>query len=117
MAAVTVLSGPERRRRWASSAKASIVEESLRPGAAVTAVARRHDVHPNLLHHWRRQAKRAPEGDQGLRFLPVAVTASARPGSKAAGSIELELGGDVRVRVDAAVDEAALGRVLRALGR
>jgi hypothetical protein len=32
------------------------------------------------------------------------------------GSIEIELGGDVRVRVDAAVDEAALGRVLRALG-
>ena len=33
------------------------------------------------------------------------------------GSIEIELGDAVRVRVDAAVDEAALGRVLRALGR
>lgn len=62
MATVTVLSGPERRRRWASSEKASIVEESLRPGAVVTAVARRHDVHPNLLQHWRRQAKRGLEG-------------------------------------------------------
>ncbi|MBI2739220.1 MAG: transposase [Rhodospirillales bacterium] len=41
MATVTVLSGPERRRRWASSEKASIVEESLRPGAVVAAVARR----------------------------------------------------------------------------
>ena len=116
MATVTVLSGPERRRRWASSEKASIVEESLRPGAAVTAVARRHDVHPNLLHHWRRQAQRALEAGQGLKFLPVAVTA-ARPGSQAAGSIEIELDGSVRVRVDAAVDEAALGRVLRALRR
>jgi transposase len=117
MATVTVLSGPERRRRWASSEKASIVEESLRPGAAVTAVARRHDVHPNLLHHWRRQAKRALEGGQGLKFLPVAVTAVAGPRAKAAGSIEIELDGCVRVRVDAAVDEAALGRVLRALRR
>ena len=116
MATVTVLSGPERRRRWASSEKASIVEESLRPGAAVTAVARRHDVHPNLLHHWRRQAKRALEGGQGLKFLPVAVTA-ARSGSKAAGSIEIELADSVRVRVDAAVDQGALGRVLRALRR
>ncbi len=118
MATVTVLSGPERRRRWASSEKASIVEESLRPGAAVTAVARRHDVHPNLLHHWRRQAKRALDGRQGLKFLPVAVTPATRP--KAEGSIEIELAGSVRVRVDAAVDEAALGRVLRvlrALGR
>jgi transposase len=52
MATVTVLSGPERRRRWASSEKASIVEKSLRPGAMVTAVALRHDVHPNLLHHF-----------------------------------------------------------------
>ncbi len=115
MATVTVLSGPERRRRWASSEKASIVEESLRPGAVVTAVALRHDVHPNLLHHWRRQARRALNGGQGLKFLPVAVTSAARP--KMEGSIEIELGGDVRVRVDAAVDESALGRVLRALGR
>jgi transposase len=117
MSRVTVLSGPERRRRWASSEKARIVEESLLPGAMVTAVARRHDVHPNLLHHWRRQAKRALEGGQGRKFLPVAVTAAARPRSQTAGSIEIEFAGDVRVRVDAAVDEAALGRVLRALGR
>jgi transposase len=117
MSTVTVLSGPERRRRWASSEKASIVEESLRPGAAVTAVARRHDVHPNLLHHWRRQAKRGLNGGQGFKFLPVAVAPAARPGSQAAGSIEIEFDGGVRVRVDAAVDEAALGRVLRALGR
>jgi hypothetical protein len=33
------------------------------------------------------------------------------------GTIEIELAGGVRVRVDAGVDEAALGRVLRALGR
>ena len=115
MATVAVLSGPERRRRWASSEKASIVEESLRPGAVVTAVARRHDVHPNLLHHWRRQARRSLDGGQGLKFLPVAVAPAARP--KIEGLIEIELGGDVRVRVDTAVDEAALGRVLRALGR
>src|SRR3954471_9539586 len=107
MATVTVLSGPERRRRWASSEKAIIVEESQRPGAAVTVVARRHDVHPNLLHHWRRQAKRALEGGQGLKFLPVAVTPALR---KSEGSIEIEFAGSVRVRVDAAVDEAALGR-------
>jgi transposase len=116
MATVTVLSGPERRRRWASSEKASIVEESLRPGAVVAAVARRHDVHPNLLHHWRRQAKRALEGGRGLKLLPVVVAPPARSGLQASGSIEIELA-DARVRVDAAVDEAALGRVLRALGR
>lgn len=85
------------------------------PGAVVTAVARRHDVHPNLLHHWRRQAKRAPEVGQDVKFLPVAVAASVQPASPASGVIEIELAG-ARIRVDAAVDEAALGRVLRALG-
>ena len=113
MATGTVLSGPERRRRWASSERARIVEESLQPGAVVTVVPRRHDVHPNLLHNWRRQAKRAAGGG-GLQFLPVAVTPSVQP---AAGSFEIELAGNVRVRGDASVDEAALGRVLRALGR
>jgi transposase len=116
MATVTVLSGPERRRRWASSEKASLVEESLRPGAVVTAVARRRDVHANLLHHWRRQARRGLEGGRGLKLLPVVVAPSARSGSQGSGSIEIELA-DARVRVDASVDEAALGRVLRALGR
>ena len=82
----------------------------------MTEVARLHDVHPNLLHHWRRQAKRAAEAGDGLKLLPVTVAAAATR-SPTSGSIEIELGGAVRVRVDAAVDEAALGRVLRALGR
>jgi hypothetical protein len=46
--------------------------------------------------------------------VPVTVT----PGfaGRAPGTIEIVLGG-VQVRVDASVDEAALGRVLRVLGR
>jgi transposase len=96
--------------------KARIVEASWAPGAVVADVARRHDVHPNLLHHWRRQAKRATAVGGGLKLLPVTVTAAGSRAS-ASGSIEIELGGAVLVRVDAAVDEAALGRVLRALRR
>jgi transposase len=117
MATVSVLAGPERRRRWTTAEKARIVGESLTPGSSVTTVAQRHDVHPNLLHHWRRQAKQAMAGGGGLKLLPVSVTVPVGPGSRAAGSIEIELGGAVRVRVDAQVDEAALGRVLRALQR
>ena len=98
MTTVTVLSGPERRRRWPSAEKARIVEESLAPGAVVTAVAQRHDVHPNLLHHWRRQAQRAVSSERGLKLLPVAVTSQTGSASEATGSIEIELGGTVRVR-------------------
>lgn len=114
MTTVTVLSGPERRRRWSASEKARIVAASYAPGATVTEVARRHDVHANLLHHWRRQAKRAAEVGDGMKLLPVTVTAPVNRVA-ASGSIEIELGDAVRVRVDAAVDEAALGRVLRTL--
>jgi transposase len=84
--AVTVLSGPERRRRWTSAEKLGIVEESLAPEASVAEVARRHDVHPNLIHAWRRQTRtgtlvtgRDPvmAADSGCRFAPV-VIASGR---------------------------------------
>ena len=57
MTTATVLSGPERRRRWTEAEKARIVEESLSGEASVAAVARRHDVHPNQLHRWRQQAR------------------------------------------------------------
>jgi transposase len=111
MSSVAVLSGPERRRRWSAAEKARIVEESFEAGAVVVAVAHRHDVHPNLLHHWRRLAK------QAARFVPVRVPADQRPSVEGGGVIEIELDSGIRVRVDGGVDEAALGRVLRALGR
>jgi len=115
MSTVTVLTSRERRRRWSATEKARIVEESLQPGSLVTVVAHRHDLHPNLLHHWRRQARRA--AGRRVSFLPVAVSAEKKPLPPGVGMIEIELGSDVRLRVDGAVDEAALGRVLRALGR
>lgn len=116
MSAVTVLSGPERRRRWSASEKTRIVGESLVRGAVVTEVARRHDVHPSLLHHWRRQARLGAADDSAVKFLPVSVGQRPLPAA-GTGAIEIELEGGVRVRVDAAIDEAALGRVLRALRR
>jgi transposase len=91
------------------------VAESVAPGAVVAEVARRHDVHANLLHYWRRQARVPPSG-AAPRLLPVTVR-SPECRSPVPGTIEIELAGGLRIRVDAAVDEAALGRVLRLLGR
>src|SRR5262245_19219329 len=54
---VTVLSGPERRRRWTTTEKLRIVEESLGTGAVTRELARRYDIHPNQFHAWRRQAR------------------------------------------------------------
>jgi transposase len=76
MTSVTVLSGRERRRRWTASEKLRIVAESLSAGLSVAEFARRHDVHPNMVHSWRRQARIgelsvAPDGE--ARFVPVAI--------------------------------------------
>lgn len=43
-----------RRRRWSSSEKLWIVEETLDENASISVVARRNGVAPNLLYRWRR---------------------------------------------------------------
>jgi transposase len=68
---VTVLSGPERRRRWTTAEKLRIVEECLAAEAPVVEIARRHDVHPNQLHGWRRPVDTPT---QECQFVPIAVS-------------------------------------------
>jgi transposase len=76
---VTVLSGPERRRRWTTAEKLRIVEECLAAEMPVVEVARRHGVHPNQLHGWRRQARLGLLGTDAAavaaecRFVPIAI--------------------------------------------
>jgi transposase len=85
MSTVTVLSGPERRRRWSLAEKLEIVAESLTAEASVAAVARRHDVHPNLVHLWRRQARMGvlgPLPTGGPRFARVALAAGDDVGER-----------------------------------
>jgi transposase len=53
---IELITGTGRRRRWSSDDKARIVEESLRPGANVSDVARRNGLSPQQLFAWRRAA-------------------------------------------------------------
>ena len=84
----TILSGPERRRRWSAADKLRIIEESLQGDASIADVARRHGIHPNQLYYWRREAGVEPlsaacacamGGDTTSRFIPVTVTSSDNP--------------------------------------
>ena len=78
MTNATVLSGPERRRRWSTAEKQRLVADSVSSGLSVAEFARRHDVHPNLLHAWRRQAKvgaLSALADAGARLVPVTIAA------------------------------------------
>jgi transposase len=122
MSTVTVLPGPERRRRWTSAEKQRIVEESLSPDATVVDVARRHDIHPNLLHVWRRQARtgtmtpmRQASAAPEVQFAPVSVTRDERV-LAAPGTIEVEFASGTRLRINS-VDAAMVSAVVAAIAR
>ena len=53
---IELITGAGQRRRWSSDDKARIVEESLKPGATVSDVARRNGLSPQQLFAWRRAA-------------------------------------------------------------
>lgn len=53
MSQITVLNGPERRRRWGEDDRVRILEAAFAPGATVTEVARRLDVATSLIYKWR----------------------------------------------------------------
>lgn len=132
-APIELITRGERRRIWTPEQKRDIVMESLEPGGSPIAVARRYGIGSGLLYTWRR---RMVEGRlQALlpmppRFVPVAAlpngkgappvpqaTPSAALPAGTPTAIEIMLPDGVTVRVGAAVDEAALRRVLAALGR
>jgi transposase len=135
-----VLVGPERRRRWSAEEKSRIIAESLRPGAQVTDIARRHGVSRGLLYTWRRAAgwlPSAPAMPPGPDFVPVllsapeelhsaiaaAETTGLDRGSQRAltrrapigGEIEVVLPGGARLTLRGRVEAAALRAVLAAL--
>ena len=54
---IELITGTGRRRQWSEEDKARIIIESLRPGANVSEVARRHGLSPQQLFGWRREAR------------------------------------------------------------
>ena len=131
--------GEPARRQHDRSFKASLVEQSLQPGASVAVIARHNGINANLLFKWRRDHGRKaiaasmstaatptvllpvhvePVTRVGVRSaLEPAPTAEAVPGSRVAargGVIEVEIAGAL-LRLRGAVDEAMLSSVVRAL--
>jgi transposase-like protein len=47
----------ERRRRWSWADKRQIVDETLVPGASLSAVARRYGLHPSQVFAWRKTVR------------------------------------------------------------
>ena len=80
MTTVSVLAGPERRRRWTSAEKLRIVNECETAGLSVAEFARQRDIHPNLIHAWRRQVRMGRPlrtSPSEVRFAPARIVAGA----------------------------------------
>jgi transposase len=79
---ITVISGPERRRAWTAEQKEALVLAACAPGAVVADIARAADLHPSLIHRWRRERTRGvcPSGTEAS-FVPVVMKADACDGS------------------------------------
>ena len=114
-----------RRRRWSFEEKLRIVEESFQGHRQASATARRHGISSSLLFGWRRAFR---EGCLGGAEIPDLVPAVVLPDPDssshpvvtepvAGGRMEIMIGDDRRVIVNADVDGPALARVLKVLGR
>ena len=115
-----------RRRRWADDEKLKIVAESMETPRAISSTARRYGISRSLLLNWRRSFCTELNGTEGQKsgFARAMVVADPVPSVAAApnaaagrGRMEIEIGKDRRVIVDAGVDGAALARVLAILAR
>jgi transposase len=108
----------DKRRRWSLELKRELVAATFEPGSSVAAVARRHDLNANQLFKWRREF--APAGLVPLEIVPApaggalieTVSAATRPER---GLIEITLASGVRVRIEGAVDPAAVTAALGAV--
>jgi transposase len=122
---IEILGARERRRRWSTEEKLRIVAECDEPDAVLRAVAARHDVYPNLLRTWRRQARQGQlKADRSLRLIPVqvaetpALVAEASPSLSAKngpGIVEINLPNGCRVSVGNDVTLTTLRRIMAVL--
>ena len=113
MPQITVMTGPERRRRWSAEEQRRIVEAALAPGAVVADVARQYDVCTSLIYKWRRDACRPGAGEA---FVPAVIVEGALdPAGGSGPAIMVELPRGVRVTIGAHASAALVGAALKAL--
>mgnify|MGYP003526056022 FL=1 len=115
------------KRLWTVEEERSICLQTTAPGVSVAQVARRHALNANLIFKWLRDPRFAPDPDatptEGPLFLPVEViehpVREDAPASGDAqgpgGTIEIDLAGGHRMRINGRYDPEALARLIRGL--
>lgn len=122
-----IITGAGGRRRWSGAAKERITAEAMAPGAVVSEIARRHEMSPQHLFTWLRDARRAAcqDGSVPPLFVPAVIDARPEPPNPEArprrsrrrsssSGIDLEIDG-VAVRVGPDASPRAIAAVIRAL--
>jgi transposase len=114
MVQVTVLAGPERRRRWSESQKLELVAQAFGPGGSPSQTARRADICTSLLYRWRRLLQ---AGTDPVGFAPAMLIDGPEPGPERhdGPAILVELAGGVRVTVTADAPAVLVAATLKAL--
>jgi transposase len=114
------------KRFWTKQEKRQIVEETLKPGASVSVVARAHNVNANQVFQWRKLYRERQQGieESPGALVPVKVAdlgvqkIQLRPRQKSKlrknGVIDIDLG-HARVRIEGAADPACVRAALAGL--
>jgi len=119
------------KRLWTDEEKRSICFQTTAPGVSVAQVARRYAMNANMVFKWLRDPRYAPEAELVVEasatdvacFLPVEIVDQPRKGgippatdpTPAAGTIEIDIAGGHRLRIDGAYDPEVLARLIRGL--
>jgi len=137
---VEIITGPERRRRWSNKEKLQLVAEACQPGNSVSQVARERGISASQLFGWRRKAmakglitdhRLEKSTAKALTFAPVEIAKEQSPPDAAgkvrslrrqaatgiSGSVEIELKGGDRVRVEGCAEAGLVVRIISALRR
>lgn len=111
--------GCRSRRRWPEEVKARIVAETLRPGATVDEVARRHGLNANHLSSWRTLAREgklvlpAPQDAVEFAAMVVAPSDSGRLPPETTGP-QIVVGA-VTIRLEPGASAERIAAIVRAL--
>jgi transposase len=114
MSHMTLMTGPERRRRWSQHDRQRILSAAFSPGAVVADIARQYEVSTSLIYRWRREA--LAEAGGGPAFAPAVLIDDPAPQAlRPEPAIIVDLAGGARVSINAAASATLIAATLRAL--
>ncbi len=120
MGQITVMAGPERRRRWSEEERLDILAEAFAPGACVADVSRRRDVSTSLIYTWRRklqeQAEAASLPVPKVTFAQAVLADDEQPADHdPCAALTVDLGNGRFVRISSSASATLVSATLKAL--